>query len=89
MLSVAKKAATLKAAEGAADDAGIRIRRSVMPNESGIGIGFAITDGPGPDDEQFELEGLRIFVEDALVEALDGRTLDVCDVNEGPELVWR
>ena len=60
-----------------------------MPNESGIAIGFAITDGPDPDDEQFEQEGPRIFVEDALVEALVGRTLDVRDTNEGPELGWR
>jgi Fe-S cluster assembly iron-binding protein IscA len=93
MLTVTKKAAALlraeKAAEGAADDAGIRIRRDVMPNDSEIGIGLAITDEPDPDDEEFEQEGLRIFVEDALVEPLDGRTLDVREADEGLEFVFR
>jgi hypothetical protein len=94
-----------KAAEGAADDAGIRILRGAMPDEfrgampdefrgampdeSGIAVEFTITDDPDPDDEEFEQEGLRIFVEDALVEPLDGRTLDVREADEGPELVWR
>jgi Fe-S cluster assembly iron-binding protein IscA len=93
MLTVTKKAAALlkaeKAAEGAADDAGIRILRGAMPDESGIAVEFTITDDPDPDDEEFEQEGLRIFVEDALVEPLDGRTLDVREADEGPELVWR
>lgn len=93
MITVTKKAAALlkatKAAKGAADDAGIRIRRGVMPNESGISVGVAITDDPDPDDEEFEQEGLRIFVEDALIEPLDGRTLDVREADDGPELVWR
>jgi hypothetical protein len=34
-------------------------------------------------------KGSRIFVEEALVEPLDGRTLDVRDANEGLELVFR
>jgi iron-sulfur cluster assembly protein len=93
MLTVTKRAAALlkaaKAAEGAADDAGIRILRGVMPNESGIAVGLAISDDPDPDDEEFEQEGLRIFVEDALVEPLDGRTLDVREADEGPEFVFR
>src|SRR5216683_1153524 len=87
MLTVTKKAAAVLkaeiAAEGAADDAGIRILRGVMPNESGIAVAFAISDDPDPDDEEFEQEGLRIFVEDALVEPLDGRTLDVREADEG------
>jgi Fe-S cluster assembly iron-binding protein IscA len=94
MLTITKKAAAIlkaaKAAEGAADDAGIRIRRGAMPDESGkLAVGFAITDDPDPDDEEFEQQGLRIFVEDTLIEPLDGRILDVRDLNEGPELVWR
>jgi Fe-S cluster assembly iron-binding protein IscA len=101
MLTVTKKAAALlkaeKAAEGAADDAGIRILRGAMPDEfrgampdeSGIAVEFTIADDPDPDDEEFEQEGLRVFVEDALVEPLDGRTLDVREADEGPELVWR
>ena len=50
MLTVTKKAAALlkaaKAAEGAADDAGFRIRRGVMANESKISVGFAISNSP-------------------------------------------
>jgi len=41
------------------------------------------------DDEEFEQEGLRIYVEDALVATLDGSILDVQYASEGPELVWR
>ncbi len=58
-------------------------------NESEMSVGFAITDEPDPDDEEFEQEGLRIFVEDALVEPLDGLTLDVRVDDDGTELVFR
>ena len=93
MLTLTKKAAAVlkaeKAAEGAADNAGIRILRGVMPNDSGIAVEYTITDDPDPDDEEFEEEGLRIFVEDALAEHLDGRTLDVREADDGPEFVFR
>lgn len=93
MLTVTKKAAallkTVKAAQGAGDDAGIRIRRGEMPGKAGIAVGFAISDHPDPADEEFEQEGLRIFVEDTLIEPLDGRTLDVREASEGPEFVFR
>ena len=78
-----------KTVEGAAEDAGIRIRRGVAANESKISVGIAISDEPDPDDEEFEQDGLRIFVEDVLVEPLDGRTLDVREAAEGTELVFR
>ncbi|HJU09879.1 MAG TPA: hypothetical protein VJ728_03330 [Candidatus Binataceae bacterium] len=94
MLTVTKKAAELlkatKAAQGVGDDSGIRLRRGTMPDEPGkVGIGFQISDGPRPGDDELEQEGLRIFVEDALIEPLDGRTLDVRDSDEGPEFVFR
>ena len=96
MLTVTKKAAALlkaaKAAEGATGGAGIRLRRGAIANDSGnLTVGFTISDEPAPEDEEFEQEGLRIFVEEALVEPLDGRTLDVQDANEdeGLELVFR
>jgi Fe-S cluster assembly iron-binding protein IscA len=94
MLRVTNRAVALlkaaKVAERAADDAGIRIRRGVTPDRSGkLAIGFAISDEPDPDDGEFEQEGLRIFVEDTLMEPLDGRTLDVRDASEGPEFVFR
>jgi Fe-S cluster assembly iron-binding protein IscA len=93
MLTVTKKAVELlkaaKTVEGAAEDAGIRILRGVAANESKISIGIAISDEPDPDDEEFEQDGLRIFVEDVLVEPLDGRTLDVREAAEGTELVFR
>ena len=62
----------------------------VRRHESGkLAVGVAITDDARAARSEFEQEGLRIFVEDALVEPLEGRTLDVRDANEGPELVWR
>jgi Fe-S cluster assembly iron-binding protein IscA len=54
-----------------------------------VAVGFAISEDPNPDDEEIEQEGLRIFVEDALIEPLDGRILDVREASEGPELVFR
>jgi Fe-S cluster assembly iron-binding protein IscA len=61
----------------------------MVPNDSEIAVGFTISDDPDPDDEEFEQEGLRIFVEDALVEPLDQCTLDAREADEGPELVFR
>jgi Fe-S cluster assembly iron-binding protein IscA len=93
MITVTKKAVELlkaaKTVEGAAEDAGIRILRGVAANESKISVGISISDEPDPDDEEFEQDGLRIFVEDVLVEPLDGRTLDVREAAEGTELVFR
>jgi Fe-S cluster assembly iron-binding protein IscA len=71
-----------KKAEGVPSDAGIRIRSadgSVDSSEPVTRIGFAISDGPNWGDEEFEQDGLRIFVEDTLVEPLEDRTLDVQD----------
>ena len=94
MLTVTRKAAAFlnvaRAAEGATRGAGIRLRRDALPDESGKpSVGFTISEEPDPDDWEFEQEGLRIFVEDKLVQPLDGRTLDVRDANEGLQLVFR
>jgi iron-sulfur cluster assembly protein len=94
MLTVTKKAATLlkaaKAAEGAADNAGFRIQKNAEDAASErLLIGLAITERPEPDDEEFEQQGLRIFVQEELIEVLDDRTLDVRDGYQGPELIWR
>jgi len=95
MLNVTKKAAALlvaaKEAEGGSPSAGIRIRQGTTPQPGSgtVAIGFTISDEPQPDDEQFEQNGLRFFVEESLVEPLDGRTLDVNDVGDGPQLVFR
>jgi Fe-S cluster assembly iron-binding protein IscA len=93
MLTVTKSAVELlkaaKTAKGIEDNSGIRIRRGAMPDDSGkIGIGLPISDGPVPGDDELEQEGLRIFVEDALIDPLDGRTLDVRDSDEGPEFIF-
>ena len=81
MLTITKKPAAVlkaaKAAEGATDNAGIRIRAGAMPDQSGVSVGFAISDAPDPDDMELEQQGLRVFIQDVLVEPLDGRTLDV------------
>jgi Fe-S cluster assembly iron-binding protein IscA len=94
MLKVTSKAATVlkaaKRARGASAEAGIRIVRG--PGGSGNtapAIGFTISEAPGPNDEEIDQDGLSIFVESALVEPLDGRTLDVRDEEGQPELVFR
>jgi Fe-S cluster assembly iron-binding protein IscA len=95
MFTVTKKAASLlkaaKTAEGAAREAGIRIRVGIVPKDPSdpLKIGFAISDGPKSGDEEFEQGGLRIFVEDSLVEPLEDRTLDVQEVDEETRLVFR
>ena len=94
MLTITREAAELlkvaKAVEGAEDHVGIRIQRGVLPNKPGqITVGIQITDEPGPGDEEFEQEGLRIFVEEALIEPLDGYTLDIRNASEGLELIFR
>jgi len=94
MLTVTKKAAALlkaaKAAEGAADGAGIRLRMGAIPDDSDkVAIGLAICEEPDPNDEEFEQEGLRIFLEEELVETLENRILDVTDANDELKLVFR
>ena len=94
MLMVTEKAAALlkvaKTAEGGAASAGIRLgKMTEVPGEPRISVGFAIMDEPAPDDEEFKQHGLRIFIEDVLVEPLDGHTLDVREAAEGIELVFR
>jgi len=95
MITVSKNAvAVLKVAKskvGAPREAGILLLKGGVHKDNGtispISVGLAITDNPMPSDEKFEQDGLRIFVEDALIEALEGRTLDVREADEGPEFV--
>jgi len=97
MFTVTDEAASLlKAAKKAAEvprDAGIRIRSSsnpADPSEPITRIGFAIGEGPDSGDEEFEQDGLRIFVEDMLIETLEDRTLDVEQADDGMRrLVFR
>jgi Fe-S cluster assembly iron-binding protein IscA len=94
MIEVTNKAAAVlkaaKAVKGARKDAGIRIQRSALSEErNAIAVGFVVSDEPQSGDDAFEQHGLRIFVEDALVQPLDGHTLDVDDGGEMPELVFR
>jgi Fe-S cluster assembly iron-binding protein IscA len=77
------------AAKGAGEQAGIRIVRGITSGQSGtVVIGLTIKHQPEPHDAEIQKEGLRIFVEEALVEALGRRTLDVRIAREGPELVF-
>jgi len=97
MLTVTKRAAALlkaaKVVQGAAPETGIRIRRLAAAKGSGESaqtVGFTVAEHPGPGDEESEQNGLRIFVDEQLVEILDGRTLDVCnESDQAPELVFR
>jgi Fe-S cluster assembly iron-binding protein IscA len=90
MLTLTKQAAALlkiaRAEEGVGSAAGVRI---VMPSESGIPLGFSFSDESDLGDEEFEQQGMRIFVQNALVESLDGLTLDVHYDKVGPELILR
>jgi Fe-S cluster assembly iron-binding protein IscA len=93
MLEVTEKAAALlkaaKSAQGASSDAGIRIQRASVPERNdAIAIGFAVSDEPQAGDNAVEQHGL-LFIEPALVAALDGRTLDVSEGEQSPELVFR
>jgi Fe-S cluster assembly iron-binding protein IscA len=66
--------------------------QGVMPDDSGkaaVAVGLTISEDPQPNDEELERNGLRIFIGERLVEPLDGRTLDVREGEEGPELVFR
>ena len=94
MLMVTRRAASLlkaaKFAEGADQDTGIRIRRGLVASDSGkLAVGFAISPAPDPCDEEIEQDGLRIFVQDELIEALDGRVLDIRDSDGEVELIFR
>jgi Fe-S cluster assembly iron-binding protein IscA len=96
MLTVTDKAAAVlkaaKATQGAPPESGVRIVQGTTSDDSGtpeLTVGFAISDDPAPQDEELKQNGLRIFVQDTLVEPLDGRTLDVRDSEQGPELIFR
>ncbi len=94
MLEVTSKAVTLlkaaRSAQGAPEEAGIRIRRAAdVRGRDAISIGFEVSQAPQSGDDAFERHGLRFFVENALVKPLDGRTLDVSEGGEMPELVFR
>jgi Fe-S cluster assembly iron-binding protein IscA len=94
MLTVSDKAVSLlkaaKLTEGAPAEAGVRIQRGATAEDRGaVTLSLAIREAPVPSDESFEQDGLRIFVEDVLVQPLDGRTLDVSEDNGGMELVLR
>lgn len=94
MLEVTKKAAAMlkaaKTAHGAPKRAGIRIRRArISERDETAAIGFVVSDKPHSGDNAFEQHGLRLFVEDSLIEPLEGRTLDVKDEEDTLELVFR
>lgn len=94
MLIVTSDAVTvLKAAKtslGSPMEAGVRIIASPSVNHSSnsvINLGFAIDDDPAFDDEEFEQDGLRFFLEADLADTLDGRVLDVEQTVDGPSMV--
>lgn len=93
MLKLTSEAATVlkitTALEEAPANTGIRIERVYLPGFRDITIAYRVTEGPQPGDEVFEQDGLLVFVDSALVELLDGRTLDLHEANEGAELVFR
>jgi len=61
--------------QGAADGAGLRV--AVLPGGcSGFQYGLNIEDNPENDDEIFEKEGLKIFVDPFSVQYLEGVEID-------------
>ena len=75
--------------KGASDDAGIRIRQDAVSRENGtIHIKFDVCDRPEASDTELEQDGLHIFVEDALTEPLEGRTLDVRSEEDSPRFIF-
>jgi iron-sulfur cluster assembly protein len=96
MLTVTKEAVALlravKAAEGASPESGIRILKGQTSEKSGkrtVTVQFAVSEDPCQDDEELQENGLRIFVDETLVDDLDGRTLDVTAADRGLELFFR
>jgi Fe-S cluster assembly iron-binding protein IscA len=95
MFTVTDEAASvLKAVkkEKRAPRAGIRVHLDSKPMDSSdplTQIGFDVSDGPNWGDAEFKQKGLRIFVEDTLVEPLEDRTLDVQEGDDGMRLVFR
>ncbi len=94
MLKVTDQAAEiLKRARdgaGASPEAGLRIRRadSSQGKENEIALALTFRDEPEAEDHTFEQGGLRVFVEDSLVEPLSERTLDIRETDEGAELIF-
>ncbi len=72
-------------------ETGIRIMERISEIPKGTrnaGMAVAFADGPASDDAEIEQDGLRIFVQDTLVEPLDGSTVDVReDPDKGPQYV--
>jgi Fe-S cluster assembly iron-binding protein IscA len=96
MLTVTSDAVTVfkaaKASVGAEVQAGVRIIGGPVANHSSnevLTVGFAISDDPALDDEEFEQDGLRFFVEPELADILDGHILDVEETAGGPAMVLR
>jgi Fe-S cluster assembly iron-binding protein IscA len=95
MFTVTDEAASvLKAVkkEKRAPRAGIRVHLDSKPMDSSdplTQIGFDVSDGPNWGDAEFKQKGLRIFVEETLVEPLEDRTLDVEEADDGMKLVFR
>jgi Fe-S cluster assembly iron-binding protein IscA len=94
MLTVSNKAVSfLKATKltmGAPPDAGVRIQREAISEDRSVpAVSLAIRENPAPSDQSFEQDGLRIFVEDSLMEPLDGHTLDIREDDDGAAIILR
>jgi Fe-S cluster assembly iron-binding protein IscA len=94
MLNVTDRAISLLKLATSSDgepDGAVRIERARPANDGGgsSGIGVCIVDEPEDGDVKLERKGLRIFIEESLVESLEDKTLDVRDGGkQGPLLVF-
>ena len=63
-------------------DRGLRV--SVMPGGcSGYSYKLDFDDGPGPEDVVLEMDGLRVYVENAILRQLEGTTIDYVSELQG------
>lgn len=76
----AEKAIAILSAEGK-DNWGLRIY-SAGGGCCGPAYGLDIDESPATDDEVFEKNGLRVFVDKNTLSVLDGMQLDYCDDGE-------
>jgi hypothetical protein len=95
MLTVSKKAAAVlkaaKAAQGAPPEAGVRIVKGAMPDDSGksaLAVGLASAKIRLRMTKSSNRMGCGSLSRTP-IEPLDGRTLDVSEGNNGPELTFR
>ena len=75
---------TLVSRQNDAPDAGLRIHSAPTQDASGAAhLAVAVTADPEPADQVVEIQGTRLFLDDAAAAALDDKVLDAGVDDEG------